>query len=131
MANFKEQSKTAKPEPRYIPDWQRIQRGEPFTTRGLDPEQMTPIKPPLEVKSRGAAQDILAQHGLALYPYGPYELRAGTDGKMWLMHTEWHRRAGLWQYQTDTQKSEAVEKFRDPDYELRTGQAYDKGERDA
>jgi hypothetical protein len=113
---------------RWQPDWQRIQQGRPFSTKGLEDRQMTPLKSPFEVPSRGAAMDLCAKHGVALYPAGEYELRMGGDGKLWLLHTEWHRRAQVFEYQRDTQRSEAVSQFRDADYDQRVGDAYDKRE---
>lgn len=91
------------------PDWTRIQSGTPFTSKDLDEKHLTNLKPPLAVKSRAEAEKLCEQYGVALYPTGEYELRCDARGQLWLMHTEWYARAGMWQFQTETDS--AINKF--------------------
>ncbi len=107
--------------PKRQPDWRRIQAGEPYSRKELRDEHLTALKPPVKVASRGEAQDLAARYNVKLYPGGPYELRTDNTGQLWLIHEQWHIRAGLWQYQA----APARQQFgADDDYKQRVENAY-------
>lgn len=129
MPKYVPKGGSAEKAPRYVPDWSAIEQGIPFSTRGLKPEQMTRLKRPLVVHSRGEGLAMLEKHGHKLYPNGNYEFRVDGSGKLTICHMQWHRRAKMWQYRRDALQESAKQSFMNDD-DGRLEQGYGKGSAD-